>query len=135
MKTHIIEVTNGEKNWGKFLVGQLDHEWDRTSEVDKGRKLLPAVGWSPHHALALVLDIQTGEGAMFRLGGLAKADLNKHKIWVCPMFEPFLEWLYAYYTEREATGDRFWWNGLPLHVDLPDAPFAMSGYRRTGEGV
>ena len=42
----------------------------------------------------VVLDLQTGEGAIFMPGGLAAADLDKHGIWVCPLFEPFLAWLY-----------------------------------------
>src|SRR6266702_1985984 len=40
--------------------------------------------------------LRTGEGAFFRVHrqGVASADLDKHQIWVCPMFEPFLNWLY-----------------------------------------
>jgi hypothetical protein len=135
MKTHLIEVTNGEKNWGKFLIGQFDHEWERVSAVDHGHKLLRSVGWAEYQDFALVLDIQTGEGAMFRLGGLASADLNKHRIWVCPMYEPFLQWLYDFYRDEQAKVRGAWWDHLPLHVDLPAAPFAMHGYRRTGEGA
>jgi len=135
MRTHIIEATNGEQNWGKFLLGQFTaEEWQRRSVVDTGSKtpLLRAIGWGPDSDYTLVLDLQTGEGAVFRLGGHAGADLNKHKVWVCPLFEPFLNWLYAYRNERVATGDRDWWNGLPLHIDLPDAPFALYGHRRAG---
>lgn len=134
MRTHIIEVTNGERNWGKFLLGEFTTEWDRRSTVDPLSRspLLGQIGWGRDTGHMLVLDLQTGEGAVFRIGGVASADLQKHKVWVCPMFEPFLEWLYAYRNERVALGDRTWWEGLPALVDLPDAPFAMSGYRRTG---
>lgn len=132
MKTHIIEVTNGQANWGKFLVGKFDEEWERTSEVDTGRHLLRAIGWGAGREHLLVLDLQTGEGAMFLPTGLASADLNKHRIWVCPLFEPFLAWLYAYIKERQQLDDHLWWQTLPLHLDLPDAPFAMQGYRREG---
>jgi hypothetical protein len=131
MKTQIVEVTNGPKNWGKFLIGQFDSEWQRESAivndtlaemgVSVSRGLLKVVGWTPLHFL--LVDLQTGEGAIFKKGGLAHADLQKHKVWVCPMFEPFLAWLY----ERSSLAD------LPAQVDLPNAPFAMSGYRRPGQ--
>lgn len=125
MKTAIIEVTNGELNWGKFLVGQFDDaEWAHRSKISSG-PLLRQIGHSDRGNQLWVLDLQTCEGAQFRIGGSPKFDLDKHKIWVCPMFEPFLEWLYTN------------WDGdlghLPAHVNLPDAPFAMHGYRREGQ--
>jgi len=119
MKTKIVEVTNGPRNWGKFLICAFDSELDYRSVVDD-RRMIASRGWGPEHVL--VLDLQTGEGAMFRLGGLASADLDKHRIWVCPMFEPFLTWLYQ-------QPDPF---AIPAHVDLPEAEFAMAGYRRPG---
>lgn len=130
MITTFVEVTNGERNWGKFMVGRFDGaDWLYKSKVDvhegccaDGGSLLAGRGWSPRHLF--VMDLQTGEGAMFSPGGSAKADLNKHKIWVCPLFEPFLEWLYQ---QNLSLHD------LPAHVDLPDAPFAWQGYRRAGE--
>lgn len=124
MKTKIIEATNGPRNWGKFLVGKFDIEWKRRSEVatDLTMPLLGAIGWSDRHIH--VLDLQTGEGAVFGPWGSASADLNKHKIWVCPLFEPFLIWLYE---QSPIDLDK-----LPDHVDLPKAEFAMSGFRRKG---
>lgn len=124
VKTQIVEVTNGPLNWGKFLVGQFDaREWAHESAVSPGR-LLQQIGHNDRGNQLWVLDLQTCEGAQFRVGGLASADLNKHRIWVCPMFEPFLTWLYEH------------WDGdlehLPTHVDLIDAPFSMHGYRRDG---
>jgi hypothetical protein len=132
MRTRIIEVTNGEKNWGKFLIGDFTDERHVYSVVDTTAKrpLFPTIGIGSN--AYLVLDLQTEEGGIFQLGGLARADLDKHKIWVCPMFEPFLEWLYARYKAAGEAGERHWWEGLPPHVDLPDAPFALSGYRREG---
>ena len=124
MKTKLVEVTNGIANWGKFCVGMFDDEWEYKSVID-GNRLLAGRGWTRDHLL--VLDLQTGEGAIFRPGGLASADLEKHRVWVCPMFEPFLTWLYA--RSRE---DVAFFANLPAHVDLPDAPFAMAGYRRPG---
>jgi hypothetical protein len=72
----------------------------------------------------IVFDLQTCERASFRPGGNAKYDLDKHKIWVCPLFEPFLCWLY-----KQQLDD---FTALPGHIDLADAPFAMAGYRRNG---
>jgi hypothetical protein len=122
VKVKLVEVTNGPRNWGKFLLGQFDTEWEYKSAID-GQSIVAGRGWDRHHLL--VLDLQTGEGAIFRVGGYAKADLDKHKIWVCPMYEPFLTWLYK-------QPDPF---AIPAHVDLPDAEFAMSGYRRSGPDV
>lgn len=122
MKTKILEVTNGPMNWGKFMIGRFDGEWSRESMVAKGESLLSARGWTPAHIL--VLDLQTGEGAVFRPGGLPSYDLNKHRVWVCPMFEPMLTWLYKQDLTDIAK--------LPDLVDLKDAPFAWSGYRRPG---
>jgi hypothetical protein len=84
--------------------------------------LITGRGWSPEHLL--IVDLQTGEGAIFRPGGLAGHDLNKHAIWVCPLFEPFLTWLY----EQDLSD----LDKLPAHIDLPEAEFMMSGHRRAG---
>lgn len=92
MKLHFVEVTDGGF-WGKFAVGKpSDEEWRTRSELDGGL-LFPNRGWSRDHVW--VLDLQTGEGACFLPGGVAKADLDRHRIQVCHMFEPFLAWLYT----------------------------------------
>lgn len=122
METKIIEVTNGPQNWGKFLLGRFDNEWQYNSVIGTG-KLLRSRGH--HEREILVVDLETCEGAIFSPGGMAKADLDKHRIWVCPMFEPFLVWLYKQDLMRPLTQ-------LPSHVDLPDAPFSLRGYRREG---
>lgn len=103
MQTKFIEATDGGGfNWGKFAVC-------RFTDI-------------------VVLDLQTCEGAIFSPGGYAKNDLNgKHQIWVCPMYEPFLTWLY--------TQDLSDLDALPSLVDLGDVPTAMRGYRRTGARV
>lgn len=129
MKTKIIEVTNRagnaehEFNHGKFLIGRFDHEWERPAfAAPQAFTLLSTIcGWTRSHVL--VLDLQTGEGAIFKHGGLASADLNKHKIWVCPMFEPFLAWLYMQDVTQLST--------LQDTIDL-DVPGELSGYRRPG---
>jgi hypothetical protein len=127
MKTRIVEAENvdaGGINWGKFMVGQFtDDEWARRSAVD-GYPLVAGRGWRKQHLF--VFDLQTGEGALFLPGGSPSADLNKHAIWVCPLFEPFLTWLYGR------------WEGslddLPHLVKIPSAAGGLSGYRRPGHG-
>lgn len=132
MRTVIVEATNGPMNWGKFLVARMDEaEWSRVSAVSGSpRPLLSDIGFGPDLPLYWVLDLQTREGAVFKMGGYPKADLEKHKIWVCPLFEPFLEWLYT--AHRTISPHEDFLGALPQHVDLPDAPFAMQGYRRAG---
>jgi hypothetical protein len=131
MKTKIIEAVQSKDhpgNWGKFLLGSLDDEWSYASRVDPDRvPLLRACGWWGPERL-WVLDLQTGEGAYFGLKGFARADLEKHRIWVCPLFGPFLEWLYAQYQEA----GKLDLEDLPDVVELPNAPFAFAGYRRPG---
>lgn len=125
MKTKIIEAAQSEKgpNWGKFLVGRFDHaEWSRPAALGLGVALLPQLGWRPEHLW--VMDLQTGEGALFRPGGYPHADLEKHRVWVCPMFEPFLTWLYQ---QDLSDLDR-----LPDSVLLPKAEFEFTGRRRPG---
>lgn len=134
MKTKIIEAVQSKAvpgNWGKFMVMVPDEEWAYRSQVNTefSGPLLRSVGWSAEHVW--VLDLQTGEGAFFRAGGYAKADLNKHQIWVCPLCEPFLEWLYERYREDP----RLDIGSLPDVVELPDAEFALAGYRRPGPGT
>jgi hypothetical protein len=124
VKVYPIEATNGA-NWGKFAVARPGgDEWAWSSQVGHpGIPLLSQVGWARDHLW--VMDLQTGEGGIFYPGGKASADLDKKQIWVCPMFEPFLNWLYAQdLSDLEA---------LPSLVELPEAPFSMSGYRRGGQ--
>ena len=141
MNTRFIEASNGW-NWGKFMVGQFDgDEWGRTSEVAPGEHLVAGRGWS--HAHVLVVDLQTGEGAVFAPWGHARHDLNStHGVWVCPLFEPFLVWLYDWWQHElherhqaeHASTFQCDLRKLPAVVQLPDAPSALHGYRRTGGG-
>ncbi len=133
MKTKFIEATQsveGGPNWGKFAVSQFDEEEVlRPSVIDPTLPLLRACGWLSRGQF-LVLDLQTGEGAFFYPGGSAHADLEKHAVWVCPMFEPFLAWLY-----EAVKGDQpVNLDSLPSLVELPGVPGAMYGYRRGGKG-
>lgn len=128
MITKFIEATQDSEsgfNWGKFMIGKFSpEEWAYRSalEAANAQRLIAGRGWSTRHFF--FLDLQTGEGAIFSPGGIASADLEKHKIWVCPMAEPFLEWLY-----QQDLGDL---DSLPPLVELPGVPAALAGYRRSG---
>lgn len=128
MNLKFIEVSQGGTgNWGKFALGQFaDEEWAVRSSLPEApnHPLIAGRGWCPYHVL--FLDLQTGEGAILMPQPYASvhADLEKHRIWVCPMAEPFLEWLY----QQDLTD----LDKLPAYVELPDAKFAMAGYRRPG---
>lgn len=136
MQTRIVELTNGF-NWGKFMVCRFDRDdWSRRSALGEDddplatvhvQPLLARCGWSPD--VLWVLDLQTGEGALFRLGGNARADLEKHRIWVCPMFEVFLAWLY-----RHPSFDDLPAILRPSDLDAREAS-AMYGRRRRGPSL
>lgn len=129
MKAKFIEATNSNLNWGKFMVARFTaEEWYEPSAINPEHplSLLQQIGWDQN--LIWVVDLQTREGAAFRPSPNAspQADLTKHTIWVCPLFEPFLGWLYMQ--------DLRDLDALPSKVDIPDAEFAFRGYRRDGEG-
>lgn len=135
MKTKIVEVgqslESGYGNWGKLLIGVFDTELRRQSQalavsgMPSTTPLLFYIGYDPS-SMFLLFDLATREGAMFKHGGLASADLGKHRIHVCPMFEPFLAWLYEQPLVKVMGLD------LPDAVNLADAKFAMYGHRRQG---
>lgn len=131
MRLTMVEAHNDRQNWAKFAVGVFEEEWGRRVRIpgdQYGGALLARCGWSREHIW--VMDLQTGEGAMFLPGGDAAADLERHQVWVCPLYQPFLTWLYGFIAERRGVAD--WLAELPEVVDLPEAPFAMRGYRRAG---
>lgn len=125
MRTIFIEAEDESKfNFGKFMLGIFgEEEWQYDSVIDKGRRLLDLRRWTKQHIL--ILDCATGEGALFLLGGNAEADLEKHRVWVCPLYQPFLTWLYKHYNENGL-------EGLPNYVNLGKCETAISGYRRSG---
>jgi hypothetical protein len=134
MKTKIIEASQSSQggNWGKFLIGRFDTEWDHPSHLPgsaEGRPLLQARMRNPQ--AMLVLDLETNEGAMFVPYGMATADLNKHQIWVCPLFEPFLNWLYDFFRDFSGDVDAAF-DALPHYTELPGAEFLLAGHRRRG---
>lgn len=124
METKIIEAAHSPEagNWGKFELCRHDTEWARRSAVATGLRapLLAQRGWSREHLW--VHDLETGEGVCLRPGGSARADLAKTRVRVCPLFGPFLDWLY-----KQDLRDL---QALPDVVYLPGARFAQYGYRR-----
>lgn len=110
MIVQFIEATQkiDQFNHGKFMVARFigdeitaksalpDYTEHSLWNLGGLRKLRPG--------MTLVLDLQTGEGAGFSLephgAGQTAArsalyELEKHELWVCPMFPPFLGWLFA----------------------------------------
>lgn len=138
MITHFIEATNfydGGCNWGKFLITAFDgYDWLVPAVEAEGPLLAALPGkerWNPETS-AIVFDLQTGEGARFDLRGDPISQLERHKIWVCPMFEPFLVWLFALVQARPPGPERFRINNLPTVAKFP-AHSALAGYRRPGQ--
>ena len=134
MDFHAIEATQavvGGGNWGKFGIARFtDAEWALRSAMPGAERsrVIAGRGWS--RQAVWVMDLETGEAAMFWPGGNPRMDLQKKQIWVCPLYEPFLEWLYGHVQEHQAQ----WWDALPVLVELPEAPFEIHGYRRSGPG-
>ncbi len=121
-------------NWGKFGVGR----WTRQELAEKtqypgceGQRIASLHGWGGDHVW--LFDLQTGESARFYLNNPRPVDvrsqLRTHQIWVCPMFEPFMVWLWNHVTVAGLD----WWDTLPRTVELPaDTPFDVAGHRRPG---
>lgn len=131
MKVRYIEGHGNDFNWGKWMLCRWDGEdWAVKSNLPglyRGAySLIASQGWAETHVW--VMDLATGEGALFQLGGYAAADLNRHRIHVCVLFEAFLTWLYQHYR----AGRNDWWDSLPKVVDLPDAEQDFHGHRRPG---
>lgn len=111
MKTKIIEASDPENfNWGKFLLGRFDHEWERKSRVDVDIPLLRTQGWGPDHIL--VMDLSVGHSAMFlpSRSAMPEIDIANTGIYFCPLFLRFLQWLYLQ--------DLVELDNLPDHVEL-----------------
>lgn len=123
MRTKIVEATQG-LNFGKFLVGELDEkEIAHPSSIDVGKSTIRACGFGDVGRWRWVMDLQTREGIFVQFGGVAVNDLNKHQVWVCPMFEPTLVKLYEYGSAPVES--------LPDLIELPaDVGGALYGHRR-----
>jgi hypothetical protein len=130
METVFVEAVQSlasPGNWGKFCVARFTgEEWAHRSVIDTAvsSPLLRQCGWGRRPEHIWVMDLQTGEAAYFRPGGSARADLNRHRVWVCVLFEEFLNWLY----QQDLTD----LSALPPVVELPAAEFGFYGCRRPG---
>lgn len=126
MLTTFVEAET-DWNWGKFLVAQWEpHDWNYISPVSG----TPLLSMRRHRSELLVVDLQTGEGACFVPNGLVQADLQKHQIWVCVLYEAFLEWLYEQVDAAKGHGV-FRVTDLPSRVKL-NVPPSLYGHRRPG---
>lgn len=134
MIVKFIEASN-DFNHGKFLLLRYDADERLTRSAlpgYEGDSLL--AGRKFDWEMTFVIDLQTGEGAAFTLdsGIDASHTLNeKHRIWVCPLYEPFLIWLSEQGLGYGA-GDIL---ELPSYLDLPDALSSMTGRRRAGAEI
>jgi hypothetical protein len=123
MKTQFLEAS-GSMNHGRFLILEFEpSDWDVESKVSSGSVLASAGFWTWRPLFALI-DLVTCEGALFDGRGVARHDLDSRRIWVCPMYEPTLEWLYRQ---------------KPVALPLPgvvelDVPGELYGHRRDGIG-
>lgn len=142
MKTKFIEAMHvgGTGNWGKFMVARFDAEEMKRPSVVEAEYLAqhPEINTLPGRSApllrgrwqernVLVYDIQTGEGARFSASpGGHGADLEKHRIWVCPLFQPFLAWLY----QQDLTD----LDKLPAKIEFTEEEVQSEfrGYRRPG---
>lgn len=133
----IIEATDvGQFNHGKFMVRLFEHdEYNYMSRIAPEYLLRRFCNYP--RATIWVDDLYTGEGCRFAFPSYrikenreqraahVKESLNRHRIWVCPMFEPFVTWLLG-----QDLSDL---SCLPDVVDsLPDDACSFWGYRRPG---
>jgi hypothetical protein len=125
MKSKIIEVCQPQPiNWGKFMLAQFDYNETSYVSAVTNSPLLVEIGYGGDIATWLwVFDLQTGEGAIFPVlnRGSIRHDLDKHKIQVCFLYEPLLEWLYQNYD-----GDI---DKIPGYLEI-DAPKGLQDHHR-----
>lgn len=88
MKTKFFEGTD-QFNYGKFMLGAMSLDelntpcLETTGGVNQFIHNTESKFW--------ILDLQTKEGAFFDLKFDIIPQLEKHQIWVCPMYPLFLE--------------------------------------------
>jgi hypothetical protein len=134
MISHFIEGTN-DFNYGKFLLLRFDTSERQVRTALTGFEGHPLFTFGGQRKLnprmTLVVDLQTGEGAAFSLDPMSWTELgDKHRIWVCPMYEPFLRWLCQQGLDNGG-GDI---TALPRCVQLDEAESSLFGHRREGRG-
>ena len=130
MITHFVEVTDGFA-YGKFLVCRMTGEelstWSAMPEAPEGQRLLTYGGRRRfNERTTLVIDLQLGTGLAWPLSdGLIgmrhytrehfDRDLAPH---VCPMYLPFVLWLYEQGKWARGAGDI---TEIPRYLDLRTA--------------
>jgi len=124
MRLYLFEASSGwAKNYGTFAVGRLgSEELRQESAYYPGSSALGQRKYDERKLWAM--DMVTCEGAAFDPKADLVSQLERHQIWVCVLYEPFLRWL-----GQQDLRDL---SILPRKVDLPDVPPALVGYRRTG---
>jgi hypothetical protein len=130
METIYIEATSkrtGPGQYFTFAVSQFtDLERQRRSQITK-TTLLPML--MTNYQILHILDMQTGEGAIFRFRGDPEGDRLRHQIKTSPIFPDFLAWLYQQDVSTLST--------LPRIVDLdrPQLAERDSRYLRKGTNM
>ena len=132
MEQVFVEVSD-EANWAKILLMKFGSEDLLVRSKVSGDFLLKSVDnnrrvkTGTNAEKVFVLDLQTEEGAFFfpRKEGNAKDDLESHEIWVCPLYLPFLIWLYANMPKELKE--------IPKLVEFPKSTHVhYQGWRRPG---
>lgn len=123
MITRFVEVTDGWM-YGKFLVCRMDAEELATPsempDARHGERLLVHGGrrrFNDHSTL--VIDLQLGTAAAWPLQGLMEAYESEH-LWhlhVCPMYRPFVRWLYEQGRWAMGAGDI---TEIPRYLEVPN---------------
>ncbi len=128
MLTKFIEVTDPTQfNWGKFVISQYEaEEWARMSQISGAPSLLRDRGFEGGDIW--VMDLQTRESACINFNTDPVHQLEKHRIWVCPMFSPFLQWLW----QQDLSDVTKLPSVVILPAELVKGHVAMQGYRRSG---
>lgn len=135
MRRQFIEVSD-DMNWGKMELQQLEpSDMEVMSLVKAGAPLLTAIETQRRSSAdplkqVRIWDLQTGEGAVFTpaRGEDPKAQLDQHRVWVCPLFLPFVRWLF-----RQDCTDI---TALPRLVEFPEGDVChLQGYRRGGPDI
>lgn len=123
MISRFIEASHGDGgNYGKFIVLRFDKRESQIKTRLPGHTGHPLFTFAGARKLnpktTFVFDLQTGEGAAFYIGdkGGARIALSQRDIWVCPLYLPFLNWLWGQ--------DMSDITKLPRYVDLSGAEFA-----------
>lgn len=131
MITRMIECTDAAKfNYGRFMVGWFNSEEAGRRELIEGEPGQLLMHRWPRNAF-MVLDLVTGEGALFTPIGLVYQLNEKHQVWVCPLFEHFLAWLEQFLKEGGDATVHARLAELPATLELPTGEYALFGHRRT----